>query len=83
MNLDPLQDTINEQLVTCQLIKMTVLQYQFWHLLSLLTLLVSIILLVNKDDSLLFRELGGVSTATWMILAILSLMVHQFYVLVN
>ncbi len=62
---------------------MTVLQYQFWHLLSLLTLLVSIILLVNKDDSLLFRELGGVSTATWMILAILSLMVHQFYVLVN
>jgi len=61
---------------------MTVLQHQFWHLLSLLTLLVGI-LLVNKDDSLLFRELGGVSTATWMILAILSLMVHQFYVLVN
>jgi len=51
---------------------MTVLQHQFWHLLSLLTLLVGILLLVNKDDSLLLGELGGVSSATWMILAILS-----------
>jgi len=61
---------------------MTVLQHQFWHLLSLLTLLVGILLLVNKDDSLLLGELGGVSSATWMILAILSPIVHQFYVLV-
>jgi len=58
------------------------LQHQFWHLLSLLTLLVGILLLVNKDDSLLLGELGGVSSATWMILAILSPIVHQFYVLV-
>ena len=45
-------------------------------------LLVGIILLVNNDDSLLSGELGGVSTATWMILAILSPIVHQLYVLV-
>ena len=61
---------------------MKVLRHQLWHFLSLLILLMGIILLVNQDPSLLSGELGEVSTATWMILAILSPIVHQLYVLV-
>ena len=61
---------------------MKVLRHQLWHLLFLVILLGGIILFVNSDDSLLSGELGGVSTATWMILALLSPIVHQLYVLV-
>ena len=61
---------------------MKVLRHQLWHLLFLVILLGGIILFVNYDDSLLSGELGGVNTATWMILAVLSPIVHQLYVLV-
>jgi len=48
----------------------------------LLVLLAGIYLYADKDASLLKGELWGMSTSTWFLLAILSPIIHQIYVLV-
>lgn len=61
---------------------MKVLQQQHWHLLTLSLLLTAIYLYINQDASLLQGELLGLDTSTWFLLAILSPIIHQVYVLV-
>lgn len=61
---------------------MKVLKYQFWHFLMLLILLAGIYIYINKDATLLEGELWGISTDTWLILAILSPILHHLYVVV-
>ena len=61
---------------------MKVLQQQHWHLLSLMILLGGIGLCVTWDSDFLRGELGGVSTAIWLVIAILTPILHQIYVLV-
>ena len=61
---------------------MKIFKYQLWHFLILLSLLTGIYFYISADSSFLKGELIGVSTATWFILAILSPIIHQIYVLV-
>jgi len=61
---------------------MKIFKYQHWHFLILLTLLISIFFYVNTNSSVLKGELFGISTTTWFLVAILSPIIHQLYVLV-
>jgi len=61
---------------------MKLFKYQHWHFLTLMVLLTGIYFYVDRDVSLLKGELFGISTSTWFLLAILSPIVHQIYVLV-
>jgi len=60
---------------------MKILKHQQWNFLLLLALLAAIYFYVDKDSTLLAGELLGVETSTWFLLAILSPIVHQIYVL--
>lgn len=60
---------------------MKIWNHQHWHLLSLTILLISIYLLIGIDPTLLEGNLWGVSTKFWIILSILSPIIHQIYVL--
>ena len=61
---------------------MQLFKHQHWHFLILFILLITIYFLVNMDTSFLEGEVFGISTNTWFLLAILSPIVHQIYVLV-
>ena len=61
---------------------MKVFKYQHWHFLILLVLLIGIYFVVRGYPTLLKGELLGVNTSTWFLLAILSPIVHQIYVVV-
>ena len=60
---------------------MKLLKYQHWHFLSLLVLLTGIYVYVANNDSLLKGDLLVIKTTTWFLLAILSPIFHQIYVL--
>ena len=55
---------------------------QQWHFLSLIVLLLALYFYVDTDEALLSGELWGISTFYWFLLAILSPIVHQIYVLI-
>lgn len=61
---------------------MKIFKYQLWHFLILLALITGIYFYIDADGTVLKGELVGVSTAKWFILAILSPVIHQIYVLV-
>jgi len=55
-------------------------KYQQWHVISLLILLFGIYFISKHDTSVLAGELFGMQTWHWFILAILSPIIHQIYV---
>lgn len=61
---------------------MKILKGQFWHLLLLLLLLSCVLLATYLLPKLTLGGLMGVSTKTWLVLALLSPIVHQTYVMV-
>ena len=61
---------------------MKLFQYQIWHFLSLLLLVWGIYFFLCLDSSLMDGHLLGMDTRFWFILAVLSPIVHQLYVLV-
>ena len=60
---------------------MKLFRYQIWHLLCLLLLLWGIYLLLGSDSGLMDGEFWGLNTRFWFIMAILSPILHQVYVL--
>ena len=60
---------------------MKIFKYQLWHFLILLVLLTSIYFYINQDSSLLKGKLLGISSIKWFLLAIISPIAHQIYVL--
>ena len=61
---------------------MKIFKYQVWHLLILLILLIGVYFCISMDNALLNGELLGISSSIWLLLAILSPIVHQVYVVV-
>ena len=61
---------------------MKLFQYQIWHLLCLLLLLWGMGIAVQWDVSLMDGEFWGLSTRFWFVMAILSPILHQLYVLI-
>ncbi len=61
---------------------MKLFKHQQWHILTLLILLVGVYFYMNSDTSVLLGDLWGISTTTWFLLAMLSPIIHQVYVLV-
>jgi len=60
---------------------MKIFKHQFWHFLILFGLLAFLYNYACGDEAILKGELWGISTITWFVLALLSPIVHQFYVL--
>ncbi len=60
---------------------MKLFKYQFWHLLSLLALLWAVKVMTDMDASLLEGDLFGFGTVYWLVVALASPVLHQFYVL--
>ncbi|MCP4978181.1 MAG: hypothetical protein GY931_18690 [Maribacter sp.] len=60
---------------------MKIVKYQLWHFLLLVALLAFLYNYACVDPVILQGELWGISTLTWFVLAILSPIVHQLYVL--
>ena len=61
---------------------MKVLKYQFWHFLSLLIMLLLLFFFIDYDNTILEGEFMNISTKTWLIISILSPIVHQVYVVI-
>jgi len=61
---------------------MKVLKHQHWHFILLVILLVGISFYIERDTNVLNGELCGISTTNWFLVAILTPIVHQIYVLV-
>jgi len=61
---------------------MKILKHQLWHFLLLLILLASIYFYVDKNPTLLQGEFLNIKTSTWFLLAIISPVIHQIYVLI-
>lgn len=53
---------------------------QFWHLFYLICLLISIYVITSYHHSILEGQLWGVSTKTWLIIAVTVPIAHQIYV---
>lgn len=60
---------------------MKILKHQFWHFIILFALLAFLYNYACDDATILKGELWGISTLTWFVVALLSPIVHQFYVL--
>lgn len=58
-------------------------KHQFWHFISLIILLIAINAVCKYDPSVLNGELFGLQTESWFLLAILSPIIHQIYVLLT
>lgn len=62
---------------------MRILQYQFWHILSLGILLFMFYFVVNRYSlEMLGGDLWGINTDIWLVIAIASPIIHQIYVLI-
>ena len=59
---------------------MKLFKFQGWHLLWLGLLLLAVSLMINKDPNLVVGQLWGIGSSTWLWLAILAPVAHQFYV---
>lgn len=55
---------------------------QIWHFICLLLLVLCLTIFILIDDTLLVGELFGIHTEGWFCLAILTPILHQFYVLI-
>lgn len=62
---------------------MKILEHQHWHILSLTGLLVLLYFFAVSDPTIFNGELFGISTWYWFVFALLSPVLHQFYVLVT
>ena len=60
---------------------MKIFKHQLWHFLILFALLAFLYTYACEDAAILKGEFWGISTLTWFVLALLSPIVHQFYVL--
>lgn len=60
---------------------MKLFKHQLWHLIALTLLLFCISFSFKMDTTILYGELWGINTLSWMVLAILSPILHQIYVL--
>jgi len=60
---------------------MKILKHQIWNLLCLLLLLAGVKYFIDQDPKLMEGELWGIDTSIWFLLAILSPILHQLYVL--
>lgn len=60
---------------------MKIFKHQLWHFLLLVALLACVYTYTCMDAAILKGELWGISTLTWFVLALLSPIVHQLYVL--
>ena len=60
---------------------MKILKHQHWHLLILIGLLYALNQYTNQDSNVFNGSLWNISTKNWFILAILSPIIHQIYVL--
>lgn len=60
---------------------MKVFKHQHWHVFLLVALLYLIYSISNSDASFQKGSLYGISTSAWFIMALLSAVMHQFYVL--
>ncbi len=60
---------------------MKIFKHQLWHFLILFVLLAFLYTYACEDAAILKGELWDISTLTWFVLALLSPIVHQFYVL--
>jgi len=56
-------------------------KYQLWHLVLLVILLFGIYSICENDPSFIAGELYEIDTQVWFLLAILSPIIHQIYVL--
>jgi hypothetical protein len=61
---------------------MKLFKQQQWHLLSLTALLFGLYYVVQKDTDMLQGQLWGLSTYSWLLIAIAIPILHQIYVLV-
>ncbi|NQT76840.1 MAG: hypothetical protein HQ565_03930 [Bacteroidetes bacterium] len=61
---------------------MKVLKRQIWHLLILILLLLSLVIIANKNNAILYGKLWGIDTSFWFFAAIVSPIAHQLYVLI-
>jgi len=61
---------------------MKIFKHQHWHFLTLALLLTCTYCYVSNDLALLHGEFWGFPTSTWFLIAILSPILHQIYVLV-
>ena len=59
---------------------MKVFEKQTWHLLALLLLTAGVIALIRFDEELLYGSFWGLSTKSWLIISLLTPVVHQVYV---
>ena len=57
-----------------------IFEYQIWHLVSLIALIVAINLYLTVNPETVSGSLWGISTQTWFWLAILIPVIHQVYV---
>lgn len=62
--------------------KTKIFKYQHFRILSLTILLVMLYFWSKSNETFLSGSLWGIKTSVWFILAVLSPVVHQFYVLV-
>jgi len=60
---------------------MKIFKHQLWHFLILFALLALVYTYACEDPAILKGELWRISTLTWFVLALLSPIAHQFYVL--
>jgi len=61
---------------------MKIFKHQLGHIIFLIGLIVCMYLLVGRDPAFLKGELYGVTTTYWLILGLLSAILHQVYVLI-
>jgi len=61
---------------------MKILKYQQWHLIILIVLLFSVYVLTKFDNTILGGSLLSNLTKYWFLLAILSPIIHQIYVVI-
>lgn len=60
---------------------MNLFKHQQWHFLALMIILTSIYFCISFDTTLMSGELWRMNTGFWFMLAILTPILHQFYVL--
>ena len=61
---------------------MKILHKQSWHILSLIILLLGINFVIKYNDQIVYGNLWGIKTQSWLYLTIFFAIVHQTYVLI-
>lgn len=61
---------------------MKLFEKQLWHLIALIVLIFGIFAIVNSDSQILTGSLWDITTKTWFVVAMLTPIIHQVYVLI-